>query len=259
MPFLTRCFSIPGDRSMASNLAALNPRAQIMFAKTPVPAPTSNTSFPWGGQNERNVSTHAFGDAKPSFSSESCSYASAHVSYAPWTCSLGVLNREDAIFCPSKVVSSAILMGDAGDGDFSGAPALDDPEDSPPMLHMDNTESLVCIAVSRGCVSAAFARTGFGTVFDNAGIRDTAFGDAPLSRPNLFSAEPAKPKTPAASARAFGSSFSSFLPFHLLLILEASKLTNDNTAEIADTPFKRTLKSTERALRISPLASSSFL
>ena len=132
---------MPGLRSMASKCFALMPRWQIMFASTPVPAPMSSTSLPWGGQNLRNVSTHALGDANPSFSRESCSYASAHFSYASLTSSLGVLNRDAAIFWPSLVVSSAILI--AGEpGDLGGA-ADDDALDSLPMLPMDSTESEV--------------------------------------------------------------------------------------------------------------------
>ena len=58
------------------------------------------------------------------------------------TSSLGVLNRDAAIFWPSLVVSSAILIGAGEPGDLGGD-ADDDALDSLPMLPMDSTESEV--------------------------------------------------------------------------------------------------------------------
>ena len=188
---------MPGLRSMASKRRALMPRWQIMFAKTPVPAPMSSTSLPSGGQNFRNVSTHTLGDANPSFSRESCSYASAHFSYASLTSSLGVLNRDAAIFWPSDVVSSAILIaGEPGDArDDPSDDARDDALDSAPMLPMDSTESEVWM----WCVALCFAMaaTAFSPV--SGGICDTTSGVAPFARPKRDKTDPAA-KSAAALA-----------------------------------------------------------
>ena len=187
---------MPGLRSMASKRFALKPRWQIMFAKTPVPAPMSSTSLPSGGQNFRNVSTHTLGDANPSFSRESCSYASAHFSYASLTSSLGVRNRDAAIFWPSDVVSSAILI--AGELSDARDDARDEACDSPPMLPMDSTESEVWM----WCVALCFAMaaTAFSPV--SGGICDTTSGVAPLARPKLDKTDPAAKSATALAPSA---------------------------------------------------------
>mmetsp|Transcript_15339 Transcript_15339/g.24812 ORF Transcript_15339/g.24812 Transcript_15339/m.24812 type:complete len:232 (+) Transcript_15339:1180-1875(+) len=226
---------------MPSKVRARKPRVRIICARSPVPAPTSSTSLPSGGQNSRNVSTHALGDAKPSFCSESCSYASAQASYASITSPLAVLKRLAARSAPCLVTVSSLTITTLEERGEVLLESEGEQELAPPEF-MESTESEGCRPISRTPVAPPVGEVYAGCT------GDTLAGDRPRERPTASASTPSPASAAAATARGLARARWS-------AAAAAEARVAKKAAAAASAPALRgTLASTRLALRISPAA-----